>query len=176
MSSTNGPRPVPDTVTMNAADALDLIAVVLAGHTRRASSRAGGGRGLPYTSDDCLVGCVLREAGVAQSVLEVLDGLSIRELWRERGLPLPMTFGAVLVLHRAQAVADRGLPWSAAYRESWAAAVRLVRLVAGDQAAGDQPILAALQRIEDSLAASPTRPCCRPDVVRRRRLPSSPPG
>ena len=63
---------------------------------------------------DCIVGEVLHEAGVDIPTLESFRDEGIRELWFDKRLPICVTFGAVLVMHRAQVAQDRGDCWGTA--------------------------------------------------------------
>ena len=135
---------------LDASSALTLLAAACDRNLRiRAASQSNDFWPLGYVNLG-LTEWALCLAGVPGTVLKDAAGIGIRDLWRDNRLPLEMTFGAVLVLHRAQVATDRGLPWAAAYLEAWQAALELV---AGSRA-GDQQ--ATTRR-------------CRPLVPARRR-------
>lgn len=136
---------------IDAADMLDLLGAAIERDALCTTAAPPDAElAIGYTPGRSLVGHALSEAGIPATVLEKIGGTSIRDLWREDRLPVPMTLVAVLVLHRAQVAADSGAPWISAYEHAWQAALRLVHLVADSSvAATDGLSLGGLERRDD---------------------------
>jgi hypothetical protein len=77
----------------------------------------------------CLVCHALSLAQVHDDDLEAMRGRTIRELYATDRLPVPLTFGAIVVLDTAQRSEDRGATWTDALKDAAAVAIRYLDLI-----------------------------------------------
>jgi hypothetical protein len=90
-------------------------------------------RGYVYAFDgkpQCIVGHALARASVDVAHLEEMRDERLRDLYRDGGLPVPLSLGALIVFDAAQQSQDRGRTWGAALDDATAAAARYLDLMA----------------------------------------------
>ena len=118
---------------VDAGLALDLLTVAAA-DKRRLVSAPGAcrvpGRDAGHRSR-CLPCSALALAGVGAAADDVCFAQSLRDMWMDQQLPVPMTLGAVLIFHRAHAAQRHGPNWRAALVAANAAAESLDALLPG---------------------------------------------
>ena len=82
-----------------------------------------------HGAPSCIVGHALTLAGVPVEDLEGMNDDSLRDLYRAGRLPVPLTLGALAVLHEAQESQDRGYSWGEVLRRARRVANRYLDLL-----------------------------------------------
>lgn len=111
-----------DLLTVAAAEKHDLVS---SDGAHRVTRRDAGHRSW------CLACSALVRAGVGAAADDVCFAQSLRDMWMDQQLPVPMTLGAVLIFHRARAAQRHGQNWRAALVAANAAAESLDALLPG---------------------------------------------
>jgi hypothetical protein len=121
---------------LDLADAFDLLAAVTSDRDFDFAFRPVPGPQLQsanlYALDGephGVVGHALSLAYVSIDDLESMRGWSVRDLYRDGRLPIPITLGALIVFDAAQRSQERGRRWGDVLDDAIAAAARFLDLV-----------------------------------------------
>jgi hypothetical protein len=122
---------------LDIADAMDLLALVANDPSRdltvrpaSSSNTTDGPNRYAYDGEPHgIIGYALATAKVAVNELESMCGHTLRELYRDGRMPIPITLGALIVLDAAQRSQDHGRQRHEVLDDATAAAARFLDLV-----------------------------------------------
>jgi hypothetical protein len=152
--------------TLHVADALDLVAGA-ANYSRcddrlqRASSSDIDDADTRYAyfgAPRGIVGHALSIANVGVADLESMRDQSLRQLYRDGRLPIPITLGALIVLDAAQRSQDRGRQPDEVLDDATAAAARFLDLVSVLPVVWPSPVGAGPARAAAGCDSADVRP------------------
>jgi hypothetical protein len=117
-------------------DALDLLATAVIDRGDDFASTPNSGPNITnrhryaiFDEPRCIVGYALSLANVTVEDLRSMRDQPVRDLYRDGGLPIPITLGALIVLDAAQRSQDRGRRWGDVLDDAVTAAAKFLDLV-----------------------------------------------